>query len=186
LLEHRPDALRDTVITMRNDDDDDDGEEEKLTSCRIHCVMTYVSAVLLSSLSNNSYCHVTSLERHSVGVVFHRVCLSVCPSHSSITKVYVIVVTVEQQCPPYAQRDDAATNDTTKDARNTAQHTQNMAQFVQQPTRYTLIMVALWNRANHYIFMLWFVLLLLSSFFPRLISAAANWMSAILPQMVWT
>jgi len=82
LLEHRPDALRDTVITMRNDDDDDDdddGEEEaeKLTSCRIHCVMTYVSAVLLSSLSNNSYCHVTSLERHSVGVVFHRVCLSV-------------------------------------------------------------------------------------------------------------
>ena len=78
LLEHRPDALHDTVITMRNDDDDDDdGEEEKLTSCSIHCVMTYVSAVLLSSLSNNSYCHVTSLERHSVGVVFHRVCLSV-------------------------------------------------------------------------------------------------------------
>jgi len=78
LLEHRPDALHDTVITMRNDDDDDDdGEEEKLTSCSIHCVMTYVSAVLLSSLSNNSYCHVTSVERHSVGVVFHRVCLSV-------------------------------------------------------------------------------------------------------------
>ena len=46
-----------------------------------------------------------------------------------------------------------------------------------------LIMVALWNRANHYIFMLWFVLLL--SFFPRLISAAADWMSAILPHMVW-
>ena len=33
-----------------------------------------------------------------------------------------------------------------------------------------------------YIFMLWFVLL---SFFPRLISAAADWMSAILPHMVW-
>ena len=42
--------------------------------------------------------------------------------------------------------------------------------------------VALWNRADHYIFMLWFVLLLL--FFPRLISAAADWMSAILPHMV--
>jgi len=41
-----------------------------------------------------------------------------------------------------------------------------------------------WNRADHYIFMLWFVLLL-SSFFPRLISAAADWMSAILPNMVW-
>ena len=45
-------------------------------------------------------------------------------------------------------------------------------------------MVVLWNRADHYIFMLLFVvvvLLLLSSFFPRLISAAADWMSAILP-----
>jgi len=45
-------------------------------------------------------------------------------------------------------------------------------------------MVALWNRADHYIFMLWFVLLLLSFFFPHLISAAADWMSAILPHMV--
>ena len=42
-------------------------------------------------------------------------------------------------------------------------------------------MVALWNRADHYIFMLWFVL---SSFFPRLISAAADWKSAILPH-IW-
>ena len=51
-----------------------------------------------------------------------------------------------------------------------------------------LFMVALWNRADHYIFMLWFVLS--SSFFflffiPRLISAAADWMSVILPHMVW-
>ena len=45
-------------------------------------------------------------------------------------------------------------------------------------------MVALWNRADHYIFMLWFVLVLLF-FFPRLILAAADWMSAILPHMVW-
>ena len=45
-------------------------------------------------------------------------------------------------------------------------------------------MVALWHRANHNIFMLWFVLVLLS-FFPRLISAATEWMSAILPHMVW-
>jgi len=35
-----------------------------------------------------------------------------------------------------------------------------------------IIMVALWNRADYYIFMLWFVVVLLS-FFPRLISAAA-------------
>ena len=39
-------------------------------------------------------------------------------------------------------------------------------------------MVALWNRADHYIFILWFLLLLL--FFPRLILAIAEWMSAIL------
>ena len=48
-----------------------------------------------------------------------------------------------------------------------------------------LIMVALCNRADHYIFMLWFVFLLLLLFSPRLISAAADSMSAILPHMVW-
>jgi len=66
------------------------------------------------------------------------------------------------------------------------------------------IMVALCNRADHYIFMLWFVLLLWSPyvigrpyifsscyylsfylFFPRLISAVGDWMSTILPHMVW-
>ena len=41
-----------------------------------------------------------------------------------------------------------------------------------------LIMAALWNRAGHYIFIWWF-LLLLSIFFPHLISAVADWMSAI-------
>ena len=50
--------------------------------------------------------------------------------------------------------------------------------------RSTLIMVALWNRADHYIFMLWFVLLL-SFFFPRLISAVGDWMFTILWHMVW-
>jgi len=47
-----------------------------------------------------------------------------------------------------------------------------------------LIMAALHSRCAHYIFALWF----LSSiffFFPRLISAAADWMSTILPHMVW-
>ena len=49
-----------------------------------------------------------------------------------------------------------------------------------------LFMVALWNRETIYIFMPWFVLsFFLLSFFPRLISAAADWMSAILPHMVW-
>ena len=45
-----------------------------------------------------------------------------------------------------------------------------------------LLRVALCNRADHYIFMLWFVLLLLlllSSFFPRLISAVGDWMFTI-------
>jgi len=46
-----------------------------------------------------------------------------------------------------------------------------------------LVMAALRSRCGHYIFALWF---LSSSFFiPRLISAAADWMSTILPHMVW-
>jgi len=48
------------------------------------------------------------------------------------------------------------------------------------------LIVALWNRADHYIFILSFVLLLLLlllSFFPRLISAVAEWMCAILAHM---
>jgi len=44
-----------------------------------------------------------------------------------------------------------------------------------------IIMVALCNRADHYIFALWFLL----SFLPRLISAAVDWMSTILCHMVW-
>jgi len=47
------------------------------------------------------------------------------------------------------------------------------------------LMVALWNRADHYIFILWFLSIYLLFFFPRLISAAASWMSTILPHMVW-
>ena len=49
-----------------------------------------------------------------------------------------------------------------------------------------LVMVALLNRADHYIFMLWFVLLSSSFFFfPRLISAVGDWMFTILWHMVW-
>jgi len=46
-----------------------------------------------------------------------------------------------------------------------------------------LVMAAVWNRADHDIFGLWFRLSFF--FFPRLISAVADWMSAILPHMVW-
>jgi len=45
-------------------------------------------------------------------------------------------------------------------------------------------MVALCNRADHYIFALWF-LSFFFLFFPRLISAVGDWMSTILPHMVW-
>ena len=44
-------------------------------------------------------------------------------------------------------------------------------------------MAALWNRAGHYIFALWF-LSFVPSFFPRLISAVGDWMSTILPHMM--
>jgi len=46
-----------------------------------------------------------------------------------------------------------------------------------------LFMVALCNRETIYIFMLWFLSIYL--FFPRLISAAGDWMSSILPHMLW-
>ena len=49
-----------------------------------------------------------------------------------------------------------------------------------------LVMAALCNRAGHYIFARWFLsFFLLSCFFPRLISAVADWMSTILLHMVW-
>ena len=46
-----------------------------------------------------------------------------------------------------------------------------------------VFMVALWNRADDYIFILF--LLSSSSFFARLISAVGNWMFTILWHMVW-
>jgi len=47
-------------------------------------------------------------------------------------------------------------------------------------------MAALWNRAGHYIFALWFLLsIIFFFFFPRLVSADADWMHTILPHMVW-
>jgi len=53
----------------------------------------------------------------------------------------------------------------------------------------SIFMAALCNRAGHYIFALWFLSSSSSSsssiFFPRLIAAAADWMSTILPLMVW-
>jgi len=48
------------------------------------------------------------------------------------------------------------------------------------------IMATLCNRAGHYICPLWFLLSpIYLLFFPRLISAVADWMSTILPHMVW-
>jgi len=45
-----------------------------------------------------------------------------------------------------------------------------------------LIMAALCNTAGHYIFALWFLSSSVFFFFPRLISAAADWISTILPE----
>jgi len=59
---------------------------------------------------------------------------------------------------------------------------------VGRPSRWAsarvLVMVAVWNRADHHIFILSFVLSS-SVFFPRLISAAADWMPAILPHIIY-
>ena len=56
-----------------------------------------------------------------------------------------------------------------------------VADFNFRDFQHGILMVALWNRADHYIFILWFLL----SIFPRLISAVADWMSTILLHMVW-
>jgi len=56
---------------------------------------------------------------------------------------------------------------------------------LQSGPKQTIFMAALWNRAGHYIFMLWFLSsIFVYLFFPRLISAAGDWMSTILPHMV--
>jgi len=47
-----------------------------------------------------------------------------------------------------------------------------------------LVMAALCNRADHYIFALWFLSSIFYLFFPRLSSAAVDWMSTILRHMV--
>jgi len=49
---------------------------------------------------------------------------------------------------------------------------------------FMLFMVALCNRADHYIFIM-FLSFFFLSFFPRLISAAGDWMFTILWHMVW-
>jgi len=54
------------------------------------------------------------------------------------------------------------------------------------PYNDVVYMATLCNRAGHFIFVLWFFFLLLSSsFYPRLILAVADWMSTILPHMAW-
>jgi len=45
-------------------------------------------------------------------------------------------------------------------------------------------MAALWNRAGHYIFC-FVVSIFLSFYLFRLISVVGDWMSTILPHMVW-
>jgi len=53
-----------------------------------------------------------------------------------------------------------------------------------------LFMAALWNRTDHYIFAMWFLssfflCFFFLSFFLAIISAVGDWMSTILPYMVW-
>jgi len=47
------------------------------------------------------------------------------------------------------------------------------------------IMAALRSTCGHYIFALWFLSSSIFVFFPRLISVVRDWMSTILPDMVW-
>jgi len=56
-----------------------------------------------------------------------------------------------------------------------------VSQTLWHGTRDGIIMAALRSRCRHYIFAPWFLL----SFFRRLILAVGDWMSIILPHMVW-
>ena len=57
--------------------------------------------------------------------------------------------------------------------------------FVRELTYSVYLLAALSNRAGHYIFALWFLSIFFLSFFPHLFSAVADWISTILPHMVW-
>jgi len=63
----------------------------------------------------------------------------------------------------------------------------NSMQIVAVKERFYVFMAALRSRCGHYIFILWFfsIFLLLLLCYPRLISAVGDWMSTILPHMVW-
>jgi len=56
--------------------------------------------------------------------------------------------------------------------------------LARQLDTYLFIMAALRNRAGHYIFALWF-LYSIFFFFHHLISVVGDWMSTILPHMMW-
>ena len=76
---------------------------------------------------------------------------------------------------------DAGNNNT-----DTVHYKENLPGNLHAICQFLFIMVALCNRADHYIF----ILFLLSSssfflFFPRLISAVGDWMFTILWHMVW-
>jgi len=48
-----------------------------------------------------------------------------------------------------------------------------------------VIMAAMRSRCGRYIYVCFLSFFFLFSFFPRLISAVADWMSSIVPHMVW-
>ena len=61
----------------------------------------------------------------------------------------------------------------------------NKCQTLSNTSQMASFMVALCSTADHYIFDLWFLSFFILSFFPRLISAVGDWMSTILPHMVY-
>jgi len=61
----------------------------------------------------------------------------------------------------------------------------HIANYDLAPETVTLFMIALCNRADHIYFHAVSSFFFLLFLFPRLISAVGDWMSAILPHMVW-
>jgi len=81
--------------------------------------------------------------------------------------------------------DSRALNSPTMRAHSTVCTCRDLVTPVIAAKCHRFVMAALRNRCGHYIFALWFLSSVYLFFFPRLISAAADWMSTILTHMVW-
>ena len=127
----------------------------------------FVGLVLQWTMINKLQCKVTLLLRQS--------CIYSSCGHSILycCAVFIFFLSASDHRHALVWQQESLSYDFT--------HMQDFQMLYWQASSF--IMAALWNRAGHYIFAV--VSFYLSFFFPRLISAVTDWMSTILPHMVW-